>query len=147
MAALNKQNLSFQDIYYHIYGSFSISNIKASDLHSSEVINTLSTNRPNSSPPHSVGEFDGYDHSTSAALTMFYGTAFSAKAQICGNEAETKYWHDGSGPTPAVDDLVYIDEDGGEELEEGWVGLSTTGGIQYSPEKGVQSLYLCKGKG
>ena len=146
MAALNKQNLSFQDIYYHIYGSFSISNIKASDLHSSEVINTLSTNRPNSSEPHSMSEFDGYDHNAGPALTLFYGTTFSAKAQVCGNEAETKYWHDGSGSSPAVDDLVYIDEEGEEEVEEGWVGLSTTGGIQYSPEKGVQSLYLCRRK-
>ena len=146
MAALSKQNLSFQDIYYHIYGSFSVSNIRASDLHSIELINTNSTNRPNSSEPHSMSEFDGYDHNAGPALTLFYGTTFSGKGEVCGNDAETKYWHDGSSSSPSVGDLVYTDEEGTTELEEGWVGLSTTGGFQYIEKEGVKTLYLCRRK-
>lgn len=147
MAALNKENLSFQAIYYHIYGSFG-QNISASNLHSSEVINTNSEKRPDSSTPHSVSEFDGYDHSTvgEPTLTQFYGTMFSAKAEICGNDPETKYWHDGSGESPAIGDRVYADDRGSEELEEGYVGWSTTGGFQYAPDEGVTSFYLCRKK-
>lgn len=148
MAALNKENLSFGDIHYHIYGVFSVSNIRASSLHSVELINTNSTNRPDSTEPHSMSEFDGYDHNAIGApvLKQFYGTNHSTKAQVCGNAAETKYWHNGSDETPAADDKVYSEASLSSEIETGWVGLGTSSGFEYTAEKGVQSFYICRRK-
>ena len=144
MAALSKENLSFQDIYYHMYGSYSVGNIMASSLHSAEVINTNSTSRPNSVAPHSVSEFDNYDHNAGPTLKDFLGTEFSERGEVCGNEPETKYWHDGSGESPAIGDLIYTDSAGSTELSDGWIGLSTTTGLQYASE--VKELYLCRKK-
>ena len=108
-------------------------------------INTANAaaDRPDRTAPHSMSEFYSYNH-TLSALKDFLGTTFSERGEVCGNEPETKYWHDGSGESPAIRDLIYTDSAGSTELSDGWIGLSTTTGLQYASE--VKELYLCRKK-
>lgn len=108
-------------------------------------INTANSiaDRPNTTAPHSMSEFYSYNH-TLSSLTAF-NAAYNASSNPCGQEMETKYWHDGSGTLPETGDTIFADSSGDDTARDGYYLTATSGGVIVSKGAGtVTATFGCK---
>ena len=146
MALTSSGEISFSDINIELGQGIS-AELSLNDAAQGNVaaINTNSTNTPDSSTPHSISEWYGYDHSAGGSFTEFNaGGPFPSIADAC--EAQDNggtFYHNGSNTFPVNDDLIYED-DAGNSTAQGGVYFLNTGYILTVASSGkVTSITNC----
>jgi hypothetical protein len=113
-------------------------------------LNTHSPSGPNTSTPHAINEWYGYNQNYSS-LTSFYITNPSPKggAFSCTYTTNLQRWHNGSGSVPANGSIVYSNSSGTTFGSAGYFGFAPTNSV-YSWSKGyisssgvVSNNYIC----
>ena len=147
MALTSSGEISFSDINIELGQGIS-AELSLNDAAQGNVaaINTNSTNTPDSSTPHSISEWYGYDHSaTGVTLTEFNaGGAFDELEQACeAQDNSATFYHNGSNAFPVIDDFVYED-DAGNNTAQGGIYFVNTGYILIVESSGkVSSVGSC----
>jgi len=115
--------ISFSDINTEL-GQSSDAELSIDDAAQGNVstINTNSANTPDSSTPHSISEWYGYDHSATAGLTEFNaGGPFEESFLACEiQDAGGTFYHNGAESLPTNGDSVYEDDSGSSAAPSGW---------------------------
>ena len=150
MALPSSGQISFSDINTEL-GQGSDAELSLNDAAQGNVatINTNSTNTPDSSTPHSISEWYGYDHSATGggSLTEFNaGGAFGFLFEAC--EAQDNggtFYHDGGGSLPTYGDGVFSDEEGSSPAEPGYYFVTTSYVFQIDDGGSVSDVTACGG--
>ena len=111
-------------------------------------INTNSTNTPDSSTPHSISEWYGYDHSASGGgLTEFNaGGAFGEVFEACVlQDNGGTFYHDGGGSLPTNGDNVFSDGEGNFQASAGYYFVNPEYVFQVDDFGAVSDVTACGG--
>tara|TARA_R110001583_G_scaffold11068_1_gene50760 strand:- start:3726 stop:4112 length:387 start_codon:yes stop_codon:yes gene_type:complete len=89
------------------------------------------------SSPDKITDFYGFTN-----LTSFLGSALQGGTKnICSANTNITYYHNGSGTTPVVNDIVYTNSGGTTTLGAGYM-IPTTGGYLEITSSGVVNKIL-----
>lgn len=131
MALTASGQISFSEINIEL-GQSSDAELSLSDAAQGNVdtINTNSSNTPDSSTPHSISEWYGYDHSASSGVD-YSASAFQAEGpfpqpedacQVVINPFSPTFYHDGPGALD-IGVTVFTDSGGNNLAEPDFYGI------------------------
>ena len=118
----------------------SLSDLTTGTGHEYENTNTNATSYPNSTAPHSMGEWYSYDHDE--GNRTFLSSSNAKSSSVCGATINQTYYHDGGGDFPVTGDIVYTNVAGTSTLNPGnysvesYYFVISSGGV-------VDSTVLC----
>ena len=136
-----------QERLYGTYGSGTVSNpilmtdlINGGGLNSFPALNTSSPSVPNTSTPHAMSEWYGYEQNSGPSC-FNYDLAFDPNDQFaaCGNAPEPLYYSGATDPGQIFNNILYQDDVCSVYANFGWYANPATGEVaQWLIPRGQQ---------